>query len=234
MGLHDEWALGRSGQDEWLETQYNEVRERHPEMPSFVDFRKAGGCTYENAEPYIAFRDQIQDPEHHKFKTPSGKIEIFSKRLYDMGKPDVIPAVPKYVPCPEGPEDPLSEKYPLQLIGWHTKRRCHSIHDNNPLMEEVEPQRLWMHPDDAATRSISDGGMAEIFNDRGVIRMRIKVTDRKIKGVCAVPQGAWYAPDENGIDTRGSINVLTAYAPTPLAKGNPQHTNLADVRKYNG
>ena len=232
MGLHDEWTLGRSCRDEWLVDLYNEVRGRHPEMPSYEKFRADGGCTYENAEPYIAFRDQILDPEHHIFKTPSGKIEIFSKRLYDMGMPDVIPAVPKYVPCPEGHEDALSEKYPLQLIGWHTRRRCHSIHDNNPIMEEVEPQRLWMHPDDARERGIESGDLVEIYNDRGIIRMPVTVTDRIIRGVCAIPQGAWYKPDKNGVDTRGSINVLTAYAPTPLAKGNPQHTNLVEVRAY--
>jgi len=34
------------------------------------------------------------------------------------------------------------------------------------------------------------------------------------------------------VDHRGSINVLTdAKHPSPLAKGNPQHTNLVEVRK---
>ena len=45
-----------------------------------------------------------------------------------------------------------------------------------------------------------------------------------------MPQGAWYTPDAEGTDCRGSINVLTAYRPTPLAFGNPQHTNLAEVK----
>jgi anaerobic dimethyl sulfoxide reductase subunit A len=45
-------------------------------------------------------------------------------------------------------------------------------------------------------------------------------------------QGGWYTPDKDGIDRRGSINVLTSSAyPTPLAKGNPQHTNLVEVAK---
>ena len=37
--------------------------------------------------------------------------------------------------------------------------------------------------------------------------------------------------DENGIDHGGCINVLTAVKPTPLSKGNPQHTNRVEIRK---
>ena len=164
-----------------------------------------------------------------KFSTPSGKIEIFSKRIYDLPKKN-IPAIPSYVPAAEGYEDQLRKKYPLQLIGWHTKRRCHTIHDNNPWMEEIEPQRLWISPADAKKRGIRDGCAVEVFNDRGSIRIPAKVTDRIIDGVVAIPEGAWYTPGADGIDKRGSINVLTSARPTPFAKGNGQHTNLVDVR----
>jgi anaerobic selenocysteine-containing dehydrogenase len=50
-------------------------------------------------------------------------------------------------------------------------------------------------------------------------------------GVMSLPQGAWYTPDENGIDKNGCINILTSQRPSPLAKGNPQHTNLVEVEK---
>ena len=146
-----------------------------------------------------------------------------------MGRPGDIPAIPKYVPCEEGPEDPVREMYPLQLIGWHTKRRCHSIHDSNQWMEEVEPQRMWMNPVVAEARGLTEGMEASVYNDRGRIRIPVQVTDRVIQGVVAIPQGAWYTPGKDGIGTRGSINVLTSTHPTPLAKGNVQHTNLVEV-----
>ena len=110
-----------------------------------------------------------------------------------------------------------------------TKRRCHSIHDNNPWLEEADPQRMWIHPQDAEARGLSTGSFAEIRNDRGRVRMPVLVTDRVIPGVVAIAQGAWYRPDADGTDTRGSINVLTSLTQTPLAKGNPQHTNLVEV-----
>ena len=52
-----------------------------------------------------------------------------------------------------------------------------------------------------------------------------------IPGVVALGEGAWYTPDAKGIDRAGSINVLTTLRPSPLAKGNPQHTNLVEVAK---
>ena len=41
-----------------------------------------------------------------------------------------------------------------------------------------------------------------------------------------------YAPKADGTDTGGCLNVLTmSDRATPLARANPQHTNLADVRR---
>ena len=182
------------------------------------------------AEP-VPFTRQIRDGV--PFPTPSGKIEIFSKTLYDMHKAD-IGGIPKWFDGPEGPTDYAGlNKYPLQLIGYHTKRRCHSIHDQNQWLEELDPPALWIHPKDAATRGIEDGDMIEVFNDRGTVRIPAFVTDRIVRGAVAMSQGGWYTPDKDGVDTRGSINVLTyTYKASPVAKGNPQHTNLVDVRRY--
>ena len=100
------------------------------------------------------------------------------------------------------------------MIGWHCKRRTHSIHDNNPDLHKLEPQRLWMNPSDAAARGITDGDEILVWNDRGRTRTRAKVTDRIMPGVTALAEGAWYSPDSDGTDTAGSINVLTTWQPT--------------------
>jgi len=230
LGLWEAWSEGRETPEQWLEHIYNGLRKQESELPPYAEFKANGGYTYKNIKTYIAYADQIRDPENHPFKTPSGKIEIFSRRLMDFNDPENIPALPIYVPCPEGPQDPLREKYPLQLIGWHTKRRCHSVHDNNPWMEEADPQRMWMNPADAEARGLKTGDLAEVWNDRGRMHIPVFVTNRVAPGVCAVAQGAWYTPNKEGVDIRGSINILTANRPTPLAKGNPQHTNLVEVK----
>ncbi len=50
-------------------------------------------------------------------------------------------------------------------------------------------------------------------------------------GVLSLPQGAWHREGPGGVDENGSINVLTSQRPSPIAKGNPQHTNLVQAEK---
>lgn len=229
LGLYDQFVDGRPELSQWLEANYEILRQKEKELPDYPTFCAKGGWRYKEEARYIAFEKEIRDPVRYPFATPSGKIEIFSKRLYDFHQKD-IPAIPGFIPCPEGPEDELRKKYPLQMIGWHTRRRCHSIHDNNQWQEEVERPGLWIHPADAKARGIGQGQLVEVFNDRGRVRIPAVVTERIMEGVVAMSQGGWYTPDAEGTDIRGSINVLTSAAhPTPLAKGNPQHTNLVQV-----
>lgn len=231
LGIKEEFTQGKERMEDWCKWIVEGIQENHPEFPSYEEFKERGIYKWSYDEPKVAFKEQIEDPENNPFSTPSGKIEIFSKRLYEKDQPEEIPAVPKYIEAWEGPEDELTNKYPLQCIGWHYKRRCHSIHDNNPWLEEVARQEMWMNPEDAKARKISDGDEVRVFNDRGRVEIPVKVTPRITPGVVAIPQGAWWEPNEEGIDTRGNINTLTTQKPTPLAKGNPQHTNLVEVKK---
>ncbi|SHE79455.1 DMSO/selenate family reductase complex A subunit [Alkalibacter saccharofermentans] len=229
LGLLEKFSMGGKSLTDYLEYIYEELREREKELPQFNVFVKNGGYKYKNNKTFIAFSRQIEDPDNCPFPTPSGKIEIFSKRLYDMNKPDEIPAIPKYTKGFEGIGDDKKDIYPLQLIGWHTKRRTHSTHESNEKMAKLEAQRLWISIVDAKKRGICDGDMVEVYNDRGKINIEAFVTDKIIQGVVAMPQGAWYKPDGESCDKAGSINVLTTSKPTPLAKGNPQHSNLVEV-----
>lgn len=229
IGLGPQFTEGRTlGQ--WLEWCYEDLRRKEPELPDYETFKKAGIWRYQNTPVRIAFADQRRDIDHHPFPTPSGKVELFSPKIWQTRFRDFMPAIPRYVDPPEGPNDPLRERYPLQLIGWHTKRRCHSIHDNNQAMHAIDPQALWMHPKDAQARGITEGQEVLIWNDRGRVQIGAHLTERIMPGVVALSQGAWYAPDENGTDHGGCINVLTSLRPTPYARGNGQHTNLVEVR----
>ena len=230
LNLKERFTEGHENLQEWLKTIYQDLRVKEPELPEFEYFVSQGGYKYKNNKVFIAFKEQIEDFENHPFPTPSGKIEIFSEQLYKMNKPIEIPAIPKYVSSFEGLDDPLINKYPLQLIGWHTKSRTHSTHDNNEKLRKIDKQQIWISTKDANERKIKNGDVVEVWNDRGKIHIPAFVTDRIIEGVVAISQGAWYTPNSEGIDTRGSINVLTTSKPTPLAKGNPQHSNLVNVK----
>ena len=181
-----------------------------------------------------AFRE---DPAKNPLKTPSGKIEIYSERLakiaseWELPKGDVISALPKFCRTWEMPGDPLQKKYPLQCFGYHGHGRTHSTYHNVPWLREVQPDELLMNPIDARTRSLKTGDKVAVFNDRGRVELPVHVTPRIIPGVVAFPQGGWFTPDAKGTDKGPSINTLTSLKKSPLAKANPQHTNLVEVKK---
>jgi len=229
LGVKEKFTEGRTIAD-WMRFCTEPAAQAFPAF-DFDEFRKGGVFKVPVPAGTVAFAKQIADPDKNKFPTPSGKIEIFSQRLWDRKDPVQVPAVPKYVPAIRGPSDPLALQYPLQMTGFHIKRRVHSIHDNNPWMAETAQQEVWIHPFDAEPRGISDGDRVSIFNDLGSTRIPAKVTQRIMPGVVAVPQGAWYAPGPNGSDTNGSINVLTTQRGSYMGNCNPQHTNLVEIRK---
>lgn len=231
LGVYDQFTEGKTRR-QWMDDYVEAVHESvDPNFPSFDELCKKGVHFFPMDDITIAFEDFVKDPKANPLSTPTGKIELFSKTVWDMNQHDEIPAIPKYIPAWEGPEDPKTKKYPLQLIGWHFVRRCHSIHDNQPWLEEAEKQVMWMNPIDAKERNIKDADKVKVFNDRGTIFMPVHLTNKIVPGVIAIPQGAWHSADKNGNDVRGSLNVLTTSRPTAWAKANPQHTNLAQVEK---
>lgn len=228
LGVGKEFSQGKTYED-WARYIVDKTREQDPAFPSYAEFTEMGFYEKKIGGPQIAFREQIENFDANPFPTPSGKIEIFSPRLFALGKHDEIPAVPRYIPSWEGPEDPLKSEFPLQLIGWHSKRSTHSTMFNSNWLEETVPHCLWINPKDAKPRKLADGDRARVFNRRGELEIKVKVTARIMPGVVAIPQGAWYKPVYGGTGGGGCINTLTSYRPTPWARGNPQHTNLVQV-----
>jgi anaerobic dimethyl sulfoxide reductase subunit A len=240
LGIGEAYTEGRGERAwvEWILEQYRKTR--FPGLPSLDEFESSNIGVYTNplsgsvSKPAIAFADFRADPEAHPLNTPSGKIEIFSKGLYEMGHPDEIPAVPKYIQEWESPFGPEAQDYPLQAMGHHYMGRVHSTHDNVDWLQEAFPQRVFMNELDAEARGIADGDLVRVYNERGAMILPCRVTNRILPGVVNIPQGAWWMPDEAGVDRRGSVNVLTSERWTPLAFGTAQHTVMVEVRKSDG
>jgi len=228
LGIGDAFTEDKTRED-WLRQIVADARAKDPQFPTYEELSQKGFYR-KTFEPHVAFEKEIRDPGKHPFATPSGKIELFSKALFEMNKPE-IGGVPKYVAAWEGPEDELVRKYPLQCIGPHGKRRTNSTHDENRRLENAEPFAMWISPQDAEPRDIVDGDRIRVFNDRGALTIRAHVTKRVRPGVVSIPQGGWYTPDKDGVCQRGCINVLTSGRDTPLAHGNAQHTMLVEVRR---
>lgn len=232
LGLAEAYTEGLDEQG-WLERALARFREtRYPGLPGLADFAAGNTGAYARrvTAPAVAFADFRADPAGRPLPTPSGRIEIFSARLHALGKPDEVPAVPKYIQEWESPFGPEGRTYPLQVIGHHSLARVHSTLEGVDWLEEAFPQRLFINTADADARGIRNGDEVRVFNARGETRLRARVTNRIMPGVVTMPQGAWWTPDAAGVDRRGSINVLTSERWTPMAFGNAQHTVMAEVR----
>ena len=109
--------------------------------------------------------------------------------------------------------------------------RVHSTHDNNDWLEEAFPQRVFINPIDAERHGIRDGDPVKVFNERGALILPCRLTVRIMPGVIDIPQGAWFDPDENGVDRGGCVNVLTSQRWTPFAFATAQHTIMVEVER---
>ncbi|MEZ5010501.1 MAG: molybdopterin dinucleotide binding domain-containing protein [Bacteroidales bacterium] len=115
-------------------------------------------------------------------KTPSGKIELFSTLIYDMGKPGEIPAVAKYIRSGKVPSEKRLGGIPLQAMGHHYMPRVHSTHDNNIWSMESFPQRVFINPSDAEKIGIVDGEKVMIRNERGKIILPADYQENNARG----------------------------------------------------
>lgn len=109
----------------------------------------------------------------------------------------------------------------------------HSSYANNQIVQEAAHHVAWINPIDAGERGIANGDTVRVFNEHGEVRIEAKVTNRAMPGHVFIPQGAWHNADMFGdkVDKGGCINTLTSQRPSPIAKGNGQHSIIGQVAK---
>lgn len=173
----------------------------------------------------IAYSDMV-------FRTPSGKIELYSERAAEMWNADKLPA---YVPIADSINYNIYHninyninKFPLILLTPNAANRIHSQFGNLDLIGQTTPAAatLLSYPD-ASERGISDGDIITIYNDNGEIRSNAKISARIPKGTIVIPNGIW-------LNEGGGGNFLVAGIETDMGYGAAFHDTLVDIRKITG
>jgi anaerobic selenocysteine-containing dehydrogenase len=149
------------------------------------------------------------------FKTPTGKIELYSTRLEQMG----------YAPLPvyeEPPESPASrpdvaKDYPLVLTTG--ARIAYFFNSEHRQIENLRKAHRHptaeIHPETAARYGIKKGDWMWIETKRGRIRQRARLTRGIDPRVIAVEHGWWFPEEpapEYGV-WRSNANLLTDNQP---------------------
>lgn len=133
--------------------------------------------------PYVPFADK-------KFATKSGKIEFYVESLVPYQQ-----EICDYKePIEASPRNPLYGRYPLVFLSTHTRFRTHSQYANLPWLKEINNNGegfLEINPVDATARGLASGDIVRIFNDRGEMKVRARLTEGIKPGVVNCYQGGW-------------------------------------------
>jgi trimethylamine-N-oxide reductase (cytochrome c) len=244
FGRRDEYTRGMS-EMEWIESLYNDCRASNKgkfEMPEFNEFWEKSVLDFGEGKPWVRHADFRKDPEINPLGTPSGFLEITSRKIGRYG----------YEHCQEHPMwfektershgGPGSDKHPYWLQSCHPDKRLHSQ------MCEAEEFRatyavqgrepVYINPADAKAKGIKDGDLVRVYNDRGQLLAGAVLTDSYPRGVIRIEEGAWYGPlneKEGAICTYGDPNTLTMdIGSSELAQATSANTCIVDFEKFTG
>lgn len=155
------------------------------------------------------------------FATPSGKLEIFSEALQDIGQP----------PLPSFEPSHADTRFPLTLTSAKSPLYCHSQHRNLPRLRRALPHPVVeMSPATAASRGIADGDWVAIITPTGRVRARARFAAGLAEGVVGAQHGWWQACAELGLpgyDALGpdgaNINLIIGNDIVDPVSGAPPH-----------
>ena len=188
------------------------------------------GISFDELEEkgYQTFPYRLGDFDAAGFRTPTGRIELYSETLARLG----LDPLPDYVP-PRADRAPpvLRRDYPLILLtGAREKAYHHSRYRDQAWARRVSPYpRLQIHPETAAALALAADDWVEVETPDadGACALRVSVTEDTQPGVVRTGMG-WWLPEAPGPEHGAlSVNINAA-----MSYGGPWDpvTGSADTR----
>lgn len=207
----DEWImdelskrLGLPGCEESLEDVMN-----HQLEPTGISYAKL--LEMGHYYPPHQYRKYLEKG----FRTPSRKVEFYSKSLQRMG----YDPMPSFKEPPESPASraDLTTEYPYILTTGSRRREFfHSEHRQVASLRKLRPDpHIDIHSDVAKLFGIIQEDWVQVSSPRGSIKMRANVTDDINPQVINVEHGWWF-PEKKGPEHgvwESNANMLTSNAP---------------------
>lgn len=151
-------------------------------------------------------------PHYHRyrregFKTPTGRIEVFSEALRDIGQDPL----PRFVEPALSPVDAAAEEFPLVLTSAKVVHYCHGQHRHIPSLRRRSPDpEVSLHPDTAGQRGIADGDWVGIHTPHGRVQMRARLDAGLDPRVISAQYGWWQGNEALSLPAYASVGAGSA------------------------
>lgn len=158
-------------------------------------------------EPFLPFANG-------GFGTPSGKCEFGAEHL-------------RYTPPIESRHGSgASTRYPLEMVSSKNNNSMNSTFGYRPDVD-TETAVAYIHPVDAASRSIVSGDRIRVYNDRGSLTVRAEISKGLREGVVRIPSVRWGKLAED----RQTVNILTSDRLTDIGGGATFYNCLVEIER---
>lgn len=164
---------------------------------ALYDFRLAPlGMTWEDACAQAPAPVMMEPVAMGQFVTPSGKVELASSVLADLGY-DPLPSYAE-------PADPGAESGDFPYIAFAGYRERYSyntcLHQIRSLRAHEPEPCLFINPEDAEREGIAEGEPCEVASAYGKVRLLAKLDANQPAGSIRVPHGWWKPETAQGLE----------------------------------
>lgn len=196
---------------------------------SAYDFMSRYGAFLVKDDAYGVFADKSDVGETQGFKTPSKKLEIYSKTMEDWGWEDQT--LPGYIKSHVHRNEMRPGEFEFVLVPtFRLPTLIHTRSANSKWLYELSNSNpVWIHPTDASKLGIETGDLIRVETRIGHYVNKAWVTEGMRPGIvaCSHHLGRWRLND-TGTDRMAGVKV----AREELSPGVVRFRRLEDIAPY--